>query len=109
MFRPIAQRNIAPSAEHPTHDVYGFDLATQPTARPFRFWQSTGGGHGDSGGAIELGLQELETWPGDWRLHLERAGCSWVIGLIEEARKGCPLEQLIAAISMTHLPATEGG
>ncbi|MBV6849135.1 hypothetical protein KWH43_07860 [Xanthomonas campestris pv. heliotropii] len=32
-----------------------------------------------------LALHELDTWRGDWRAEVTRAGCAWVIPLLEQA------------------------
>lgn len=81
----ISQRNCAPSAEHASHDVYLFGVDTAGSARPFCFEQSIGGGHAERGGAAYLNLAGLANWPGDWRLHLEKAGCGWVADVLAHA------------------------
>ncbi len=98
----ISQRCHAPSAEHPFHDVYAFEV--QPASRqPFVLTQSIGGGHAESGGSASLSSAELRAWPGDWRTHLERAGCSWVIEIIDAAMRGDDqnraIEQIVARVA----------
>jgi hypothetical protein len=80
----ISQRNIAPSVDHLLHDVYGFCLAPE-TAQPFVFVQSVGGGHAEQGGSASLALEDLTSWKGDWRRHLQNAGCPWVIKILQAA------------------------
>ena len=79
----IGSRNNAPTSQHPTHDVYIFNIDLSRAATPFCFEQSTAGGHGGQGGARWLALDELEAWPGEWREHLKKADCAWVAELID--------------------------
>jgi hypothetical protein len=82
----ISSKNVAPTAAHPTHHVYSFhiDLASD---HPFVFEESIGGGHAEQGGAIALALDQLETWPGNWRDHLQLAGAGHAIAQIEHAQR----------------------
>lgn len=84
-FVALGQRNHAPSADHPSHDIYGVDVACASAPASLRLWQSIGGGHGERGGSITLALGELPGWVGDWRQHLARAGCAWAIPLLQAA------------------------
>ncbi|MFJ4192731.1 hypothetical protein [Pseudomonas sp. NPDC089534] len=79
----IGSRNNAPSAQHPTQDIYIFSLDLSRPGTPFCFEQSIGGGHAAQGGARWLALDELDDWPGEWREHLKKAGCPWVAELID--------------------------
>lgn len=94
----IGSQNSVPP---PGHHFYLFHIATDRPDTPFCFEESIGGGHAAGGGAICLGLDELDGWPGDWRDHLHRAGCGWVAGLIG-ARKDDNIEALVAAILDRH-------
>ncbi|PKV13732.1 hypothetical protein [Xanthomonas prunicola] len=80
----ISQRNNAPSANDPTHDVSVFSIAVD-SDKPFWLEQSIRGGHAERGGCTMLALHELDAWPGDWRADVTKAGCAWVIPLLEEA------------------------
>ncbi|WP_115554186.1 hypothetical protein [Xanthomonas arboricola] len=93
----IGQRNIAPSAEDPKHDVYVFSIELG-AARPFWLEQSIHGGHAERGGCIMLALHELDGWRGDWRVHLTHAGCAWTIPLLEEAMRSGDTQAAIDAI-----------
>lgn len=77
--------------------MYGLSIDPD-AARPFCLSQSIQGGHGDRGGAIFLGLDELGDWGGDWRLHLRRAGCGWAIAPIEAAQRGGDVRAALAWI-----------
>ncbi|MDG9927534.1 MULTISPECIES: hypothetical protein [unclassified Pseudomonas] len=54
----VARRNAAPTAEHATHHLYALHLDRASTT-PFVFSESIGGGHGERGGSIALGLNDL--------------------------------------------------
>lgn len=97
MLIELGARNIAPSAEHPHHDVYIVQLDPD-AARPFCLGQSICGGHAERGGSIHLALDELEAWPGDWRQHLRHAGCAWAIAPIEAAQRGGDLQAALAEL-----------
>lgn len=97
MLIDIGARNIAPSADDPLHDVYGFSVDPE-AARPFWLSQSIRGGHAEGGGAIALGLNELDGWRGDWRLHLRRAGCDWAIAPIEAAQRSGDVQGALAQL-----------
>jgi len=97
MLIDIGARNIAPSADDPLHDVYGFSVDPE-AARPFWLSQSIRGGHAEGGGAIALGLDELDGWRGDWRLHLRRAGCDWAIAPIEAAQRSGDVQGALAQL-----------
>jgi len=94
----ISARNVAPSDDHATHDVYSFSLALHAPERPFGFEQSIRGGHAESGGAIELSLEGLESWKGDWRWHVTQAGCAWVIPILERGLASGNAEETVNAI-----------
>ncbi|WP_082575648.1 hypothetical protein [Lysobacter sp. Root667] len=98
----VAQKNIAPSADHPDHDVYSFSVVPG-SDKPFVFEQSIGGGHSERGGATLLSLSELNEWPGDWRQHLYHSGCSWVIAVLEavipSADSSSAVESILAGLS----------
>jgi hypothetical protein len=79
----IGKKNVAPSKDDLHHDVYVFFVDLSSSEKPFWFEQSIGGGLADRGGAIALSLQQLESWSGDWRSHLQNAGCEWVIPLLQ--------------------------
>jgi len=66
------------NAVEPGHWFYVFHIIPGEPDKPFCFEESIGGGHAERGGAVRLGLLELEDWPGDWRNHLLKAGCPWV-------------------------------
>jgi len=95
MLIDIGARNIAPSTDDPLHDVYGLSIDPE-AARPFCLSQSIHGGHADRGGAIFLGLDELDAWAGDWRLHLRHADCAWAIAPIEAAQRGGDTQAALA-------------
>lgn len=38
------------------------------------------------GGAVALCLERLDSWIGNWRDHLEKSGCGWVIEVIVALR-----------------------
>lgn len=80
----VASRNVAPTAEHATHHLYAFHL-DRASATPFVFSESIGGGHGERGGSIALGLDDLERWAGDWREHVRLAGAPQLVAVIEAA------------------------
>ncbi|CAD0340632.1 hypothetical protein [Xanthomonas hortorum] len=93
----VSWRNIAPSAEDPDHDVYIFSIDAD-SATPFWFEQSIRGGHAERGGCSMLALHELEGWPGGWRADVTKAGCAWVIPLLEEALRSGDARTAIDAI-----------
>jgi len=79
----IGSRNNAPTPQHKTQDIYIFSIDLSRPATPFCFEQSIGGGHVEQGGARWLALDELDGWPGEWREHLKKAGCAWVVELLD--------------------------
>ncbi|WP_369980572.1 hypothetical protein [Xanthomonas bundabergensis] len=97
MLISIGMRNIAPSADDPLHDVYEV-LIDPAAARPLCLAQSIHGGHADRGVAVFLGLDELDAWAGDWRLHLRHAGCAWAIAPIEAAQRGGDVQSALARL-----------
>ncbi|MCC4596644.1 hypothetical protein NRY95_08120 [Xanthomonas campestris pv. phormiicola] len=97
MLISIGMRNIAPSADDPLHDVYEV-LIDPAAARPLCLAQSIHGGHADRGGAVFLGLDELDAWAGDWRLHLRHADCAWAIAPIEAAQRGGDAQAVLAQL-----------
>lgn len=97
MLIDIGARNNAPSADDPLHDVYALSIAPD-AARPFCLSQSIRGGHAERGGSIFLGLDELDGWRGDWRLHLLRAGCEWAIAPIEAAQRSGDVQGALALL-----------
>jgi hypothetical protein len=97
----IGRRNIAPTSQHPFHDIYLFHIDLSRPATPFCFEQSMGGGHMEHGGARFLALAELDAWPGDWREHLRKAGCAWVAELID-AYPGVEQMTVVALILQRH-------
>ncbi|WP_220815109.1 hypothetical protein [Pseudomonas paralcaligenes] len=80
----VASRNVAPTAEHATHHLYALHL-DRASATPFVFSESIGGGHGERGGSIALGLSDLERWAGDWREHVRLAGAPHLVAVVEAA------------------------
>ncbi|MHA3737073.1 hypothetical protein ACXR0M_15590 [Pseudomonas sp. Eth.TT006] len=97
----IASRNNAPTPQHPTQDIYIFNIDPSRPATPFCFEQSIGGGHANQGGARWLALDELDAWPGEWREHLRKADCAWVAELID-ANNGADQATLVALILQKH-------
>ncbi|WIX07913.1 hypothetical protein [Xanthomonas oryzae] len=93
----ISQRNNAPSADDPTHDVYIFSIAIDSDT-PFWLEQSIRGGHAERGGCTLLALHELEGWPGGWRADVTKAGCAWVIPILEEGLRTDDTQAAIDAI-----------
>ncbi|AZV26550.1 hypothetical protein CT157_11180 [Pseudomonas syringae] len=79
----IGSRNNAPTPQHQTQDIYIFSIDLSRPATPFCFEQSIGGGHVEQGGARWLALDELDAWPGEWRVHLKKANCAWVAELLD--------------------------
>lgn len=94
----IGSQNSVPA---PGHHYYLFHIAIDRLDTPFCFEESVGGGHAAGGGAICLGLHELDSWPGAWRNHLHMAGCSWVADLID-GRRDDNVNALVAAILDRH-------
>lgn len=93
----ISSRNVAPTTAHPTHHVYSFHLDLD-SDHPFVFEESIGGGHAERGGAIALTLEQLETWPGNWRAHLQLAGAGHAIPPIELAQRTHNLDGIAAIL-----------
>ncbi|MCL1530255.1 hypothetical protein M3O57_05485 [Xanthomonas nasturtii] len=93
----ISQRNNAPSADDPKHDVYVFSIAID-SEKPFWLEQSIHGGHAERGGCTMLALHELEGWPGGWRADVTKAGCAWVIPILEQAMRSDDAQAAIDAI-----------
>ncbi|MBO9748574.1 MULTISPECIES: hypothetical protein [Xanthomonas] len=93
----ISRRNNAPSADDPTHDVCVFSIAIDAD-KPFWLEQSIRGGHAERGGCSMLALQELDTWRGHWCAHVTRAGCAWVIPMLEQALRTGNTQAAIDAI-----------
>ncbi len=97
----LGQRNVAPSAAHAKHDVYYVEIAPDEPSRAFCFGQSIGGGHAEQGGEICLALNQLESWPGDWRQHLHKAGCAslqpWFERGIANGDTAATVAELLAA------------
>jgi hypothetical protein len=80
----IGSRNNAadPGGRH----YYLFHIATDRPDTPFCFEEAVGGGPSPGGGAICLSLSGLDTWRGDWRSHLAKAGCGWVTDVVNSHR-----------------------
>lgn len=97
----IGSQNNAPTPQHQHHDVYVFHIDPSRPDKPLCFEQSIGGGHCEQGGAIWLAVAELQTWPGDWRQHLEKSGCGWVAALVD-AHPGADQSTIIAMILKQH-------
>ncbi|PPV07171.1 hypothetical protein XBLMG947_1890 [Xanthomonas bromi] len=93
----IGQRNNAPSVDDPTHDVYVFSIAID-SDKPFWLEQSIRGGHAERGGCTMLALHELDAWPGGWRADVTKAGCAWVIPILEQALRSNDAQAAIDAI-----------
>ncbi|MBZ3927229.1 hypothetical protein [Xanthomonas citri] len=93
----ISRRNNAPSADDPTHDVCVFSIAIDAD-KPFWLEQSIRGGHAERSGCSMLALHELDTWRGHWCAHVTRAGCAWVIPLLEQALRTGNTQAAIDAI-----------
>ncbi|MEX6663335.1 hypothetical protein [Pseudomonas sp. W2-17] len=85
------------NAVEPGHWFYVFHIIPGEPDKPFCFEKSIGGGHAERGGAIRLSLLDLEDWPGDWRKHLLKAGCSWVADVIDN-RLSDDVQDLMTAI-----------
>lgn len=68
------------------HHYYLFHLDSRRPDKPFCFEESVGGGPYSGGGAIGLARSELEGWSGNWREHVKRAGCEWVVPIIEASQ-----------------------
>lgn len=81
--------------------VYLFHIATDQPDTPLCFEEVVGGEHAAGGGAICLGLHELDGWPSDSRDHLTRAGCGWVATVIE-AQVDDDTAAIVAAILPRH-------
>lgn len=58
----IGSRNNAPTSQHPTHDVYIFNIDLSRAATPFCFEQSTAGGM--VGRAVRAGWRWMSWKPG---------------------------------------------
>ncbi|MBV6845384.1 hypothetical protein KWH29_08470 [Xanthomonas campestris pv. paulliniae] len=101
----IGRRNDAPSADDPTHDVCVFSIAID-SDQPFWLEQSIRGGHAERGGCSMLALHELDAWRGDWRAEVTRAGCAWVIPLLEQALHTGDTQAAIDAI-LARVQATD--
>lgn len=53
-----------------------------------------------------LALHELEGWPGGWRADVTKAGCAWVIPLLEAAlRSGDAPTAINAILARVNAPA----
>lgn len=89
--------NRAPTAQHPTHHVYGVYLC--PFApRPFCIGESIGGGHGEMGGSQSFDLAGLRAWP-EWEAMFELAGCGWAVPIVrDEADAATLIDRLVRAI-----------
>lgn len=61
----IGQRNTAPSADDPEHDVHVFSIAIG-SATPFWLEHSIRGGHAERGGCSMLALHELAPQTPRW-------------------------------------------
>lgn len=81
----------------PGHWYYLFHIVPNQPDKPFCFEESVGGGHMAGGGAIQLGLLELDGWCGDWRNHVTKAGCGWVAEIID-ARMSDEVQPVIDTI-----------
>ncbi|MGW8275258.1 hypothetical protein Xclt_09665 [Xanthomonas axonopodis pv. clitoriae] len=101
----ISRRNNAPSADDPIHDVCVFSIAID-SDQPFWLEQSIRGGHAERGGCSMLALHELDTWRGHWCAHVTRAGCAWVIPILEQALRTGDAQAAIAAI-LARVQATD--
>ncbi len=53
-----------------------------------------------------LALHELDTWRGHWCTHVTRAGCAWVIPILEQALRTGDAQAAIAAI-LARVQATD--
>ncbi|MGW8339734.1 hypothetical protein Xkhy_13020 [Xanthomonas axonopodis pv. khayae] len=101
----ISRRNNAPSADDPIHDASVFSIAID-SDQPFRLEQSIRSGHAERGGCTMLALHELDTWRGHWCAHVTRAGCAWVIPILEQALRTGNAQAAIAAI-LARVQATD--
>lgn len=79
----LSYRNQAPTAQHPSHHVYGVWLYPL-RGQAFEVGESIGGGHAEMGGSSSLSLAELRAWRG-WQHHFELSGCAWAVPLVDEA------------------------
>ncbi|ACD58081.1 hypothetical protein IXO675_007800 [Xanthomonas oryzae pv. oryzae] len=82
----ISQRNNAPSADDPTHDVSIFSIAIDSDT-PFWLEHSIRGGHAERGGCTMLALHERDAWRGDRRADVTKAGCA--VGDSEFWKRAC--------------------
>lgn len=89
--------NRAPTAQHPTHHVYGVYLCPF-ASRPFSVGESIGGGHGEMGGSQSFNLVGLRAWP-EWQAQFELAGCGWAIPIVrDETDAAVVIDRLVCAI-----------
>lgn len=79
------------------HDVSVFSIAID-SETPFWLEQSIRGGHAERGGCTMLALHELDAWRGDWRADVTKAGCAWVIPILEKALRTNDAQAAIDAI-----------
>ncbi|WP_296254920.1 MULTISPECIES: hypothetical protein [unclassified Pseudomonas] len=67
----------------PGHWFYQFHIDTTTPDEPFCFEEWVGGGHAPGGGVKRLALRDLDGWIGNWREHAAKAGCGWVVDIID--------------------------
>lgn len=90
------------SVQAPGHHYYMFHIAIDLPDTPFCFEESVGGGHAAGGGAICLGLTELDGWAGNWRDHINKAGCGWAVEVIDR-RLDNNVKAVVETILRRHL------
>lgn len=89
----LGYRNQAPTAEHPSHHVYGVYLYPF-RGKPFEVGESIGGGYLERGGSVSLNLQELRARE-NWQMDFELAGCGWAVDSIMAAEDEAALLQAL--------------
>lgn len=77
----IGQTNKAPTEKHKLNHVYFASL--YPYApKPMMIGETIGYGHGASGGCATYTFESFRKFK-PWKDHLKKAGCDWVISIIE--------------------------
>tara|TARA_R110001592_G_scaffold362074_1_gene674821 strand:+ start:11480 stop:11833 length:354 start_codon:yes stop_codon:yes gene_type:complete len=95
--------NNAPTDRHKSHHVYYFGINSSNSSKPFFIGESIGGGFAEQGGCSHFDLEGLLGLKNDWKEHLDKSGCSWVIKHIEEGSTLQNINKTIANILYEHV------
>lgn len=76
-------KNQAPTEYDKTHHEFIMQMHPFDHDRTFILSESIGGGHAERGGSHIFSLEKLLHYK-NWKYHLEKSGCEWLIDIIEQ-------------------------